>query len=68
MKKVMYMGRPVDFSTFRAFVYGNDGASKVVERWQEFEECMASGVWFAEKKEVPVILKQKKGAKNDDRT
>lgn len=43
----VYLGRMVDKKHFRAFVYNASGDSKLVESWDEFEETMAAGVWFA---------------------
>lgn len=44
---VEYLGRMIPESTFRAYVYSKD-SKKLVNSWAEFQEAMASGVWFAE--------------------
>lgn len=48
---VTYLGKKVPVSSFRAFVYSKDD-QKLVNSWDEFQEAMASGVWFAEKKDI----------------
>lgn len=44
---VNYLGRVVPVEGFRAFVYGTDGAKKVVNSWSSFEDHIALGTWFA---------------------
>lgn len=43
----IYLGQIVDKTHFRTFIYAPDGAKRLVESWDEFEECMQSGLWFA---------------------
>lgn len=43
----IYLGRIVEKTNFRTFIYAPDGARRLVESWDEFEQCMQSGVWFA---------------------
>lgn len=43
--KVEYLGRMVDKDTFRAFVYGSDGAKKLAKSWSEYQALIATGVW-----------------------
>ncbi len=49
--KVEYLGRLVDKLTFRAFVYNRDGSQRLAKSWNEFQELVAGGVWFAQKVE-----------------
>lgn len=48
----IYRGRIVDKKHFRAFVYNASSESKLVESWDAFEAAMASGVWFATRKDA----------------
>ena len=41
-----YQGRMVAKDNFRAYIYGSDGSSKLVNSWQEFEDCISTGIWF----------------------
>lgn len=43
---VFYLGRPIQKEHFRTFIYDANDNKKCVESWQEFEEEMASGIWF----------------------
>ena len=52
-----YNGRQISTENFRAFIYGADGKQKLVNSWREFEEHMQTGIWFADKKDIPVIEK-----------
>ena len=51
----IYLGRIVSKENFRVFIYGQGGVQKLVESWDEYEEHMASGVWFAELDKVPAM-------------
>jgi hypothetical protein len=42
----IYLGQLVSKEHFRTFIYAPDGAQKLVESWEEFEQHMASGLWF----------------------
>ncbi len=46
-----YLGRWVDKSTFRAFVYDKNGEQKLAGSYQVFEELTGSGIYFASKPE-----------------
>lgn len=71
---VVYEGRKVPKDNFRAFVYGTDNKRKLVESYEQFEEAMASGIWFATNDEVHAIAsikpkdkkKQKECAETQD--
>ncbi len=53
----IYLGRIVDKTHFRAFIYGENDARRLVESWEEFEANMQSGVWFATIEEATAIKK-----------
>jgi hypothetical protein len=57
---VLYQGRHVLKEGFRAFVYGHDGATLLVNSWDEFTKACSSGLWFASNKEVPEKTKSRK--------
>jgi hypothetical protein len=46
---VMYLGRWVPKQGFRTFVYDANGKEKLAVSYPEYEEMIASGLWFAEK-------------------
>ena len=46
VQTVMYLGRPVDKALFRAYIYGADGATKLVNSWKEYREHMETGLWI----------------------
>lgn len=51
---VKYCGNVVPKDGFRAFIYGANDTQKLVNSWTEYEDHIASGVWFSVKDEVPV--------------
>lgn len=51
---ILYNGKPVNKSHFRAFIYAADGASKLVNSWHDYQEHMGTGLWFADKGDIPV--------------
>lgn len=59
-KQVLYLGRWVDSENFRAFVYNVEG-KKLAQSYKEYEDLIASGIWFATKDDVPTfVIKRKK--------
>lgn len=44
-QQVEYLGRWVDRTTFCAFVY-NGSEQKLAKNYNEYEELIASGIWF----------------------
>lgn len=52
----IYLGRIVKKENFRAFIYGPNGTSKLVESWDDFENAMASGLWFATREDAQVSI------------
>jgi len=61
---VNYRGRTVLKEGFRAFVYGKDDNKKLVNSWNEYQDAIGSGFWFADKPP----LKQRKKERIDDGT
>lgn len=59
-----YLGRWVDKSGFRAFVYDARGEQKLADSFSEFESLLASGVWFAKKPEKARIENVKRKPKD----
>lgn len=49
---VMYQGRTVPMKGFRAFIYGANGITKLINSWEEFEQHMALGIWFSNEEAV----------------
>ena len=47
-----YLGRWVDKKHFRAFVYSKDGKEKLASTYEEYEDLVTSGIWFATKDEA----------------
>lgn len=51
-KQFEYLGRWVNKEHFRAFVYNRLGEQIVANSYNEFESLIASGLWYASKKEL----------------
>lgn len=70
---VNYLGRIIPTLGFRAFVYALDGAKKLVEGWDAYQEHMSSGLWLASLEDVASKIlecdsqsrRAKKGAPKD---
>ena len=60
MDQFMYLGRWVSRKNFRAFVYSKDDKQKLVNSYNEFDEALQSGEWFASKELTKPRKKQKK--------
>jgi hypothetical protein len=56
---VRYLGRDVPKEGFRVFVYGPDDTQKLVNSWDEFQDVISSGIWFATKELVGKAVVQK---------
>jgi hypothetical protein len=63
-----YMGKVVSKNNFRAYVYSPDGSQKLVESWDEYEECIASGVWFSTKEQAQERIKSEEPKKQEQKT
>ncbi len=57
-QQVLYLGRWVNKEHFRTFVY-NEKGQRLANSYDEFEELIGSGLWFAEK---PMVSKKPKKA------
>lgn len=60
--QVLYLGRWVPRKHFRAFVYNSNG-SKLCNSYDEFEQCINSGVWSSA---IPEKLKPCHAITNQD--
>lgn len=69
IEQVNYLGRWVDKTTFRAYVYNAD-SEKLVNSYSEYEDLISSGLWFPEKDKVvaPLVEKPNKARKPKDVT
>jgi len=61
-----YLGRWVNKSQFKAFVYNEKDESKLANSYDEFESLVSSGLWFSEKPKVEISLPQGKRKKHND--
>lgn len=52
---VLYLGRMVPKKNFRAYVYDKDNNGKLVNTWTDYEEHLASGLWFSTKRNIDLI-------------
>ena len=55
-ESVMYCGRLVPTEGFRTFIYGIDGAKKLVESWDEYLNCISLGIWFSTLSEANSLI------------
>jgi hypothetical protein len=60
-----YLGRWVDKSTFRAFVYNKYGESTLADSYEKYESLILSGIWFDSKFEIPTDGKKKNAVRSD---
>jgi hypothetical protein len=59
-----YLGRWVSRKNFRAMVYSTDEKQKLVNSYEEFNNALESGEWFASKELAKPIIKATRKAKN----
>lgn len=59
-EEVSYNGRMISKEGFRAFVYGFEGKTKLVESWDEFDAHIHSDEWFEREQDVPLKKVRKK--------
>ena len=57
---VMYLGRVVPKAGFRAFVYGLENKSMLVNSYEEFEKAITSGIWWPSKDHILEKTRPKK--------
>jgi hypothetical protein len=50
--QIYYLGRWVDREFFRVFVY-NKREKKLAKNYEEYEELIASGLWFDSVENIP---------------
>lgn len=55
--QAVYLGNIVSKKGFRTFIYSSTGDKLLVESWEDFEDKMASGIWFASSDEAVKIKK-----------
>jgi len=53
--QVLYNGKWVDKSLFRAFVYSKDQI-KVADNWAEYESYLSQGTWFKSQEDADKFL------------
>lgn len=67
---VSYDGRLVPQNNFRVFIYGigedKSIISHLVNSWSEYQEHIASGVWYSKKEDVTLLLDKQKSKKKGD--
>lgn len=47
MNEVTYLGRTICCDDFRAWIYGKNNTKKLVNSWNEYQENINSGEWYA---------------------
>lgn len=60
-----YLGRLVSKENFRVYVYGSHGQRKLVQSWDEYQEHMQTGIWFATREDVVTESPKKTKKKKD---
>lgn len=63
---VTFLGRKVEKSSFRAFVFARNGDKKLARTWDEFLALTATGEWFADMTEIPAKAPRKRRKTSDD--
>ena len=56
----IYLGRIIDKSNFRTFIYSPDGTQKLVDSWDDYEKHIETGLWFALKEDAITRISIKK--------
>jgi hypothetical protein len=59
----LYLDRWVSKDTFRAYVYNNKHDSKLANSYKDYQELLASGLWFPEKPDFITDKSSKKKLK-----
>jgi hypothetical protein len=68
-KPAIYKNKVVSKENFRVYIYGKDGARKLVNSWDEYFNHISSGLWLderLEKKDEIVIDKPKRKTKKNN--
>ena len=55
---VLYNGKSVLRSKFRARVYNPEGVSTLANTWDEFQGLLATGLWHATKEQASNVAKE----------
>lgn len=63
--QVEYQGRWVPKEHFRVFVYNKSG-ERLVNSYEEYQEALASGLWFSTQDNVPSFKLKKVKADGSD--
>jgi hypothetical protein len=50
--EVTYFGRTICTEDFRAWIYGKNETKKLVNSWNEYQENINSGEWYASKEDL----------------
>jgi hypothetical protein len=51
----LYLGKVVSKNNFRVFIYAANGNQKLVESWDEYQNHMQTGLWFAKKPDANFV-------------
>lgn len=62
---VIYDNRVIPKAGFRAFIYGANGETKLVNSWEEFEAYVQTGVWFPNMEALNAATDKKPKKKGD---
>jgi hypothetical protein len=54
----VYLGRIVSKENFRVFIFSASGTQRLVESWDDYEQAMASGIWYAIRDEINPVEEQ----------
>ncbi len=53
--EVTYLGRTFCCDHFRTWIFGKNDTKKLVESWEEYQDHINSGDWFATEQEAEVL-------------
>ena len=56
-RQVLYLGRYVDYHTFRVFVYAPDGSEMLATNYEHYRKLVGSGNYFSTKEEALQAIK-----------
>ncbi len=65
---IKYRGMPFPKKHFRTTVYGANKAKKVANSWEEYQDLVATGLWFDDKKKVEQIMAAQKKEEDKELT
>lgn len=61
-EQFLYLGKWVDKNGFRAFVYDKKGDQKLANSYDEYEQLISSGIWYATREDANQKRKYKDAA------